>query len=892
MAEKWYAHSVEETVAALRTNAVNGLDRRAARSRLRSSGGNSFFFVGARSVFGCLRAVFADPMLLLLIGVTLIAAIFSEAGVAVASGIVIAVNVTVSAVFSIISQRRIESMAGYSQPKVRVIRNGELYLADARLVVPGDLILVGEGDILPCDARLVSAERLTVRVYTGEKDEEYVRVSPDASAIYAPDTVPPIEGRLNMLHAGTVVLSGEARAIAVETGEHTYIGALVGGMPLNDPTERPPMLKELKRFSRIYSFAALLMILPLTVVGIFTYGTPSMLRTFMLVLSLAVSSLGETVYVVGNVVMAAGFTFCASSGGAGGAMIKTPEALTDIASADRIFLLGDAALTDGRMRIVSVYADARELTGQDMFDGKPLSAAEGLVLTQTAAARYPSLGDRLGADLTEGTRDFCRRLGLDVKALGIRTEILGCSVNGGRVSTRVSDGGVIRTVEVTEDPSALTDCSYERADGGLSDFDVTKLYRASSAIDRMRDRGCRTPIVISVMPTGERILEGVFGFRTAICKTVPRRCRELADAGALPILVLHGEGKDSVALALDSGIVGSAAEIAFASECRRNSIPIPAAEGRYKAYLGFDRREVCELIERTRKAGHTVAVFGTDAGDFSAATCGDVIMTCDRADYSTGKDDIERLETAGVAGKGTSPDGAQVFRYYSDVLVKRAALREGGLDGIFNAVASARKINYNLRVAVKYLMTSQVLRLAYTVPTVLSGADVFSPVQMLISGLVVDACAMLVFASDRVCSATMRGTYRPVTLRDPLRTDRASLIAAAIAGLVGAIPALLLKLVGAREVGAAAFVGLVLTQYVTLFMMRAEGKTERGKLFTPVSLILTAASALPILILAPIGGISAVTGMTWSALSLILIPIVPAAFALSHFLLNLKKEKN
>lgn len=891
MGRKWYARGIDDVTAELKTNAASGLDRKAARSRLRKTGGNSFFFVGTRSFFGCVKAVLADPMLLLLIGVVIIAAVFGRTGIAVGAGVVILVGVVAGIVFSVRSQRRIESMSGYSQPKVRVIRGGELFLADARCLVPGDLIIVGEGDIVPCDARLVSTDRLSIRVYAGEEVGRFVRVNPDASVIYDEEKVIPIYEQLNMLYAGSSVITGEARAIVVETGEHTYIGALEGGMPLNDPSEKPPMLRELRRFSRIYSFAVLLMILPLTVIGILTYGVSSMFATFILVLALAVSSLGETVYVAGNIIVAEGFTACAASNGRlGGAMIKTPEALTDIASTDRLFMLGCAAITDGKLRVVSAYADSHELSGPELIDTSLIGIAESLVLVGTAAAKYPTVGGNEENVFLNGTYDFCRRLGVDIAALSIRAQILDYSENGGTASARVNDGGTIRTVTVSEGAALLRGCSLERVGGGLSEFDITKCYKAESARSRMEAAGCRCLTVVSVLPSGERILEGIFGYKPAVSREAKKKCAELRAAGVIPMIFLDGETRCNASLVEEAGIVSSAAEIAYASECAKSGMAIPSAEGRYKAYLGFSQKEICTLIEQTREAGHKVTVFGTEPMSYPAVSRGDVEVTCDRADYDTGKDDIEKLEVSKPSGKGTSPDGAQILRYESDILVKRAEPRGGGLDGLFNAFSYARKINYSLRNAVKYLLISQALRLSFAIPTILAGASVFSPVQLLYSGLIIDLCAMVIFAHDRPTKSTMTGSCLSVTLKEPLREDRFALISAGAAGLAGALPAVLMSLIGGIKTGGAAFLGLVITQYLALFAVRAE-KSLFAK-FTPVGAIITAASALPVLAFSFIGGISDVTGMQWSLPSLVIIPLVPALFVFLYYMLCIRKSKS
>ena len=108
--DKWYSLSVSETEKILGTNAASGLTRKAARSRIRKSGENDFFYVEYRSLWSCLRAVFAEPMLLLLIGLDIIAFVFGETAIAVAAGAIILINLIVSFVSFLKSQRIMERM--------------------------------------------------------------------------------------------------------------------------------------------------------------------------------------------------------------------------------------------------------------------------------------------------------------------------------------------------------------------------------------------------------------------------------------------------------------------------------------------------------------------------------------------------------------------------------------------------------------------------------------------------------------------------------------------------------------------------------------------------------------------------------------------------------------
>ena len=95
MNEKWFSLEIEEIEKKLNTNAASGLSRKAARSRLRKEGKNNFFYLRQRSVGECVRRVFSDPMLILIIAVNIIAAIFGRVSTAIISGIFIAVSLLI-----------------------------------------------------------------------------------------------------------------------------------------------------------------------------------------------------------------------------------------------------------------------------------------------------------------------------------------------------------------------------------------------------------------------------------------------------------------------------------------------------------------------------------------------------------------------------------------------------------------------------------------------------------------------------------------------------------------------------------------------------------------------------------------------------------------------------
>ncbi len=873
---KWYSIGIEETEKILRTNAASGLSRKAARSRAAKCGGNSFFFVGTKSLVSCFWTVISDPMLLLLIGIDIIAALFGERSVAISAGILILINIFVTFIAYLRSQRIIESMSGFSQPKVRVVRDGKLYLCDSRGIAPGDVILLSAGDILPVDARIITCHDLEMRVYTG-KNKDLRITHPNDSAIYDESSNLEFHEYENMLYAGSVVMSGEARALVVEIGETTYIGALEGGMQLNEKDQRSEYLKQMKRFSTVYGFCVLIMILPLTVLGIVSYGSDKLLSTFMLTLSLAVSSLGELIYVIGNISTAASiYDSAVKLGKHDSAIIRSAGRASVLAATDRIVLIGNAAITDGIERVSSVYIGGRELRGREMFVPEALRLGEYATLLDNTAKAFPSLsGESFG--LPKGLDRFCDRLGVDTQALSIRSKPIGFT-SGKYMTASVNDCDRIITIITGQDETLIDLCVSETVSGETRVLGSEQKLSAKKAYRAMLQAGNAAFVLVTTIGA-TTVLEGILSFSTAISPSISESVAELRRAGIETTLVLDGDGSHEKALAFNSGIVSKVAQIASADEYKKagksyNDIPETCS-----AIFGFSVREVREYIEKLKKAGHTVMVFAASAKNYLEFSGGDVTATCNREDYSAFITSNDRqLDMTLPSGSDQSPDGAQLLRFSADILVKRADLKGGGVVGLKNAVATARKLQKNLTRAVSYLLCTQLARLAFVIPAIFCGRELLSPFQLLFSGLVLDMGAMLVLALDTRSDLALKQKYRSFSLKNPIKNCIGVLTAAGVSALTGAVTAIIISFISNAAVSGAVFVSLILAQLVLLSMFRYEKSVK--KLFTPMFIALPVICAAVLLICGAVPSLSTLTGTRFSMISLICLPITPVVLAL------------
>jgi Ca2+-transporting ATPase len=159
------------------------------------------------------------------------------------------------------AENTLEKLSGFIKDRARVIRDGVEHEVDSEELFPGDIIKVSYGSRVPADARILSTNNIYVdeAILTGESKPIQKNVT----------TVPvsaTVAERMNMLHAGTLVVDGFATAVVVATGVHTEIGK-IAGLVSGTKQAKTPIQKGLEKISWII-FAIVLVI----VVGIFILG--------------------------------------------------------------------------------------------------------------------------------------------------------------------------------------------------------------------------------------------------------------------------------------------------------------------------------------------------------------------------------------------------------------------------------------------------------------------------------------------------------------------------------------------------------------------------------------------------------------------------------------------
>lgn len=216
-----HADEADLVCAALGVDAARGLDDSEAARRLAEVGPNELERPARPAYASLALRQLLDPLVGLLIAATAVSALVGEQSEALAVGAIVVLNAAFGFVQEAGAERAVLALREQEPREAVVRRGGRLRRLAARELVPGDVIVLHEGDRVPADARLVAAQRLELdeSALTGES----VPVEKAVGAV-APGT--PVADRSSIVHAGTGVTAGRATAVVVATGAATELGVI------------------------------------------------------------------------------------------------------------------------------------------------------------------------------------------------------------------------------------------------------------------------------------------------------------------------------------------------------------------------------------------------------------------------------------------------------------------------------------------------------------------------------------------------------------------------------------------------------------------------------------------------------------------------------------------
>ena len=310
---------VAEVAKALNVDPAKGLDDDEVQRRLERFGPNQLASAPPVPKWKKFLQQFQDPLVYLLLAATAISLVAwfieranaqpgAEGGEALPfDSIVIVLILVINALLGYIQEARaeqaVDALAKMTAPQTSVLRNGSVMRIDTVGVVPGDVLVLGEGDSLSADGRLFAAASLRIAEASLTGESVPVGKRPDRL-----DGVKALGDRTNMVFNGTAVTQGTGRAIVTGTGMNTQVGKIADLLSQTDD-EATPLQKEMAHVSKILGIAVCIIAVVVLAALAITEGFHSIqdvIDSLLLSVSLAVAAVPEGLAAILTVVLALG----------------------------------------------------------------------------------------------------------------------------------------------------------------------------------------------------------------------------------------------------------------------------------------------------------------------------------------------------------------------------------------------------------------------------------------------------------------------------------------------------------------------------------------------------------------------------------------------------------
>lgn len=718
MEQPEYSRDVSDIATALHTDPSAGLSDRDARERLERYGRNELAADKAVAAWRQFLSQFQDPLVVLLLVATAISAglwTYERDTALPYEAIAIFVVVVLNAVMGYVQLSRAEAavaaLRALTADDAEVIRDGERRRVPAAELVPGDLLLIEEGDTVPADGRLTESTALqtTEATLTGESMPVSKVTAPIPGEVALGD-------RYNMVFSGTTATYGRGRAIVTATGMRTEMGRIAG--LLKETRDKPtPLQRELAHTGKVLGMVvvAIAIVMIATIILVEDVrGLSAILDVMILGVALAVAAVPEGLPVVVTVVLSIGVRRMARRS----VIVRHLAAVETLGSASVIASDKTGTLTRNEMTVRAVvtasgrvsfggagYAplgEVRRDTGGPVEDALRVELERAL--TAADRANNASVQERDGrwtvqGDPTEGALLVAaRKAGLQPEALDVRLPRVGevpFSSERKLMSTVHSDTENGRLIVFTKGaPGVLiARCSHEVI--GATQRHLTPERRAEilRSNDSLADEGLRTlgvaahwlapdAVIGDGSAFGEAWVEQDLVFAGLIGMSDPPRA-EAADAvararraGIRPLMITGDHPKTATVIARELGISLDGRAISGTEIERLSDEALARTVGDVSVYARVNPGHKLRIVNALQYGGAIVAMTGDGANDAPALKTADIGVAM------------------GITGTDASKQAADI------VLV------DDNFASIVAAVEEGRAIFANIRKFLRFLLSS------------------------------------------------------------------------------------------------------------------------------------------------------------------------------------------
>ena len=764
-----------------------GLGEAVADARLTDEGPNELPRSNRRTAFRIVLEVLREPMLALLIGGGVVYLVLGDVKEAIILLVFACFSILITVVQEARTERVLEALRDLTSPRALVVRDGERKRIAGREVVRGDRIILAEGDRVPADARLLSAQDLQAdeSLLTGESIPVRKAETHDTSGI------PPRPGGddLPFVYSGSLIVRGSGAAEVMATGPRSEIGKIGQSLGALEPTA-PHLQTQTRKLVGIFALVGG----AVSILVVVLYGTlrGGWLDAILAGIAVGMSMLPAEFPVVLTVFMAMGAWRISRVR----VLTRRTTAIETLGSATVLCTDKSGTLTENRMTIaelrladgsahgIAASSEAAPAAFQDLIAAGTLASAPVPFDPMEKAFHALAKSD----DLTSPGKPVLA--GSLVKAYGLRPDCLAMS----NVWDRASDGGTY-IIAAKGAPEAIAK---------LCHLDAAARAAVTRSVNEMAAGGLRVLGVASASFTGNELPEtqqcfdfrfvGLVGLSDPLRASVPAAIRECRTAGIRVVMITGDYPATAQAVAraagLDGGDTIEGEELAGLS-----SAELAARVRTATIFARIMPEQKLRIVEALKANGEVIAMTGdgvNDAPSLKAANIG-----------------------VAMGGRGTD-----VAREAASIV-----LLDDDFGSIVTTVRLGRRIYGNLRKAMSFIFAVHVPIAGLALLPLLFGLPILlCPMHIAFLQLVIDPVCSLVFEAEREEGDVMRRPPRDPT--EPLFSSAMifwGLLQGALAfGLVAAIFVVALNRgLPADDVRTLSFFSLVIAVLALIFVNRS-----------------------------------------------------------------------
>lgn len=698
-ANNWYQISTKELETHFHTDREAGLTQKQADSLLTQYGKNQLTQKKQEHIFQNFLNQFKDFMIITLLIAAAISFAISclEHHMDLIEPSIILAIVIINAVLGVFQEakarRSLEALKRLSAPLSLVYRDGQMRQLDSALLVPGDLIFLEAGNLVPADARIVSDLGLTIEesTLTGETNP----IEKCSTVLHDPNL--PVSEQKNMAFSGTLVVSGHGLAIITATGMYTELGKIAKMISSETPPDTP-LQKKLNHTGKLLGTLALAICFILFLIGI--QKQQPVFSMFMTSVSLGVAAIPESLPALVTIMLSLGVERMAKKQ----AIIRRLPAVETLGSATVICSDKTGTLTENKMSVAQY----------DTFDSPTR------LFTDFALCSH-------GLDpMEQALREYASSLSIDLiaeqKKKRLIDELPFDSCRKCMTTFHSTANGILSLTKGAPE-MLIKQCSHILIDGEKRPLTHHLQHRIEDTAQRFATQALRVLAVAYRDDIGNHLREnksqyeknmtlvGLAGFIDPPRKEAKSAVSKCRRAGIRPVMITGDHRITACAIASQLGICRQDNQVMTGKELDQlDDKELSKVIHEYSVFARVSPAHKVRLVKAFQNNGEVVAMTGDGVNDAPA---------------------LQKADIGCAMGKS----GTDVAKNAADMI-----LMDDNFSTIVDAIEEGRGIFQNIKKAVHFLISCNIGEIMTIFVAILLGKDApLLPVQLLFINLVTDS---------------------------------------------------------------------------------------------------------------------------------------------------------